>query len=288
MVADAEKLGEMIPRVTYRSVEPVRPAAGYIGGKKQLAARLVAMIEAVPHETYAEPFVGMGGVFFRRRRAPKGEIINDRSGDIATFFRVLQRHYVAFMDMLKWQLTGRNEFGRLKAADPSTLTDLERAARFLYLQRTSFGGKVAGRSFGVDPLGGRFNVTKLAPTLEDLHERLAGVVIECLPWQEFVTRYDRPGTLFYLDPPYHGGERDYGDGLFERADYGRMADVLSRLQGRFILSLNDVPEVRRTFAGFRRARASVTYTVAGRAPRRAAELIITGGGRPGGEVARRN
>lgn len=47
---------------SHRRVRPVHPAAAYIGGKKQLARRLVNMISAVPHETYAEPFIGMGGV----------------------------------------------------------------------------------------------------------------------------------------------------------------------------------------------------------------------------------
>src|SRR5215211_818345 len=167
--------------ILYKPVVPVRPAARCIGGKKQLAKTIIGLIAKIPHETYAEPFVGMGGVFLRRRLVPRGEIINDRSGDVATFFRILQRHYVPFMDMLRWQFTGRQEFERLKASDPSTLTDLERAARFLYLQRTAFGGKVAGRNFGVDPLGARFNVTKLMPILDELHERLAGVVVECLP-----------------------------------------------------------------------------------------------------------
>ncbi|MGD9768231.1 MAG: DNA adenine methylase [Pseudolabrys sp.] len=269
----------MDSRVTYRPVEPVKPAAGYIGGKKQLAKRLVDLIDATPHETYAEPFVGMGGVFFRRRRAPKGEIINDRSGDVATFFRVLQRHYVPFLDMLRWQLTGRREFERLKECDPSTLTDLERAARFLYLQRTAFGGKVAGRNFGVDAAGARFNITKLVPMLEDLHERLAGVVIECLRWQDFVARYDRPATLFFLDPPYYGSEGDYGRAMFDRTEFEELATVLKGLKGRFILTLNDVPEVRRIFAGFKLTKASVTYTVSGSKPRRSGELIITSVGR---------
>ncbi|MGL5166619.1 MAG: DNA adenine methylase [Afipia sp.] len=269
----------MSSRVVYRAVEPVRPAAGYIGGKKQLAKAIIACIDKVPHETYAEPFVGMGGVFLRRHRAPKGEIINDRSGDVATFFRILQRHYVPFMDMLRWQLTGRQEFERLKAAVPSTLTDLERAARFLYLQRTAFGGKVAGRNFGVDPFGGRFNVTKLMPLLDELHERLAGVTIECLPWAEFIGRYDRPGTLFYLDPPYFGGESDYGHGQFDRAEFAQMADVLRGLQGRFILSINDVPEIRKTFAGFAIRPVRLSYSVTKGKPTAARELIITGRGR---------
>lgn len=267
-------------KTNYRLVEPVKPAAGYIGGKKQLAKRIIQCIERIPHDTYAEPFVGMGGVFLRRRLAPRGEIVNDRSGDVATFFRILQRHYVPFMEMLKWQLTGRQEFERLKAANPATLTDLERAARFLYLQRTAFGGKVAGRSFGVDPLGGRFNVTKLELILDALHERLAGVTIECLPWAEFIARYDRPGTLFYLDPPYWGGEADYGAGLFDRSEYDRMADVLSRLKGSFILSINDVPAIRRAFAGFKLQQVRLTYTVCKQARQPARELIITGfGGR---------
>ena len=253
----------MAKGVLYRPVGPVKPAAGYIGGKKQLAKAIIACIDRIPHETYAEPFVGMGGVFLRRRRAPKGEIINDVSGDVATFFRILQRHYVPFMDTLKWQITGRQEFERLKASDPATLTDLERAARFLYLQRTAFGGKVAGRNFGVDPLGGRFNVTKLMPMLDDLHDRLAGVVIERLPWADFIARYDRPATLFYLDPPYWGGEADYGAGLFDRAEYGKMAEVLRALKGRFILSINDVPEIRRTFAGLAMRRVRLSYTLAG-------------------------
>lgn len=134
----------------YRPVAPGKGAAPYIGGKRQLSRRIIERIEALPHETYAEGFVGMGGVFFRRRFAPKAEIINDRSRDVATFFRVLQRHHQAFMDEMKWKLGARAEFDRLCTVDPSTLTDLERAARFYYLQRLAFGGKVAGRSFGVD------------------------------------------------------------------------------------------------------------------------------------------
>jgi DNA adenine methylase len=261
--------------VTYRRAKPLKPAAGYVGGKKILAQRIVTRINAIPHDTYAEVFVGMGGVFFRRARIPKAEVINDRSGDVANFFRVLQRHYVQLMDTLKWQITGRSEFERLRASDPDTLTDLERAARFLYLQRTTFGGKVLGRTFGVDPAGARFNVTKLAPLLEELHERLAGVTIECLPWRDFMRRYDRPGTLFYLDPPYYGTEHVYGRGLFARSDYAELAEMLVALRGRFILSLNDVPEVRSLFARFQIASVPVTYTVASGRARRAKEVLIT-------------
>jgi DNA adenine methylase len=263
-------------------VRPLTPLAPYVGGKRNLAGAIIARIEEFPHTLYAEPFVGSGGVFLRRRYAPKAEVINDLSRDVTTFFRILQRHYVPFMDMLKFQLTSRTEFERLAATDPSTLTDLERAARFLYLQRTSFGGKVTGRSFGVVKDGpARFDITRLATLLEAVHERLSSVVIECLGWPEFVTRYDRTGALFYLDPPYWGTEHFYGRDLFERGQYELLAERLSTLQGAFILSLNDVPQVRRIFRAFAVEALETTYTVGGGdAAKRVGELIITSNLRP--------
>jgi DNA adenine methylase len=190
------------------------PVAPYIGGKRRLASLIIERLATIPHETYVEPFVGMGGVFLRRPFRARGEVINDLSRDVATLFRILQRHYVPFMEMLRSQITSRAEFQRLVTVEAASLTDLERAARFLYLQRTAFGGKVAGRHFGVSPATpARFDVTKLAAILEAAHERLASVVIECLPYQELLPRYDRAGTLFYLDPPYWGVEGDYGAGV---------------------------------------------------------------------------
>lgn len=264
------------PSHSYEPVNPVSPVAGYMGGKRQLSKRIIAVIETVPHDLYAEPFVGMGGVFLRRRLRPRAEAINDMSRDVAGLFRILQRHYQAFMDMLKWQITSRAEFERLAAQHPDTLTDLERAARFLYLQRLSFGGKVVGRTFGIDTNGpARFDITKLGSLLESVHERLAGVVVDCLTWEAFLERWDRPHTLFYVDPPYWGTERYYGAGMFERADHARLAAALKTLRGRFILSLNDCPEVRELYAWSEIREVSLTYTAAGAQKQRVAkELII--------------
>jgi DNA adenine methylase len=134
----------------------------------------------------------LAAAYLKRDHRPKTEVINDISGDVANLFRICQRHFPQFMETLKFQITSRREFERLVASVPSTLTDLERAARFLYLQRTAFGGKVVGQNFGIDKSsGGRFNLTRVGPLLEDIHERMAGVVIECLDWQKFIDRWDR-------------------------------------------------------------------------------------------------
>ena len=88
-------------------IQPIRPIAPYLGGKKNLAKRICAIIDRDTHETYAEPFVGMGGIFLRRTRRPRGEVINDRGRDISNLFRILQRHYPQFLDTLRFQLTTR-------------------------------------------------------------------------------------------------------------------------------------------------------------------------------------
>lgn len=257
----------------------VRPIAPYIGGKRNLAERLVQLIGTVPHDLYAEVFMGMGGVFLRRPNRARVEVINDLSKDVATLFRILQRHYPQFLDTLKWQLTTRSDFDRLMATNADALTDLERAARFLYLQRTAFGGKVAGRSFGVSKSSpARFDLTKLVPLLEDVHTRLSGVTIECLPYDDLIRRYDRPDALFYCDPPYVGSEGDYNDTgeLFARLDIGHLANVLRVIKGRSIVSLNDHPAVRTAFAvGFEIEEVETTYSLAGGAKaKRVGEVII--------------
>ncbi|MBN8994319.1 MAG: DNA adenine methylase [Rhizobiales bacterium] len=258
-------------------VAAAKPVAPYIGGKKQLAGELAARIEKTPHLLYGEVFAGMAGVFFRRRLAPKVEVLNDVSRDVATLFRVLQNHYQAFLDMLRWQLSSRDEFARLNAQDPDRLTDLQRAARFLYVQRLSFGGKVVSRSFGASmTAGARFDIGKLEPILAAAHERLAGVWIECLPWQEFLARWDRPGALFYLDPPYSGSEYYYGRDVFDAAQHAELVEHLRRLKGNFLLTISDTQHIRSIFAGFRQEPAMVTYTAGGaERVRRAGELIIS-------------
>jgi DNA adenine methylase len=248
-------------------VEAARPLAPWLGGKRNLAQAVCRVLEKIPHRLYAEPFIGMGGVFFRRELRPKGEVVNDINRDVVTLFRILQRHLTPFTETIRWQLASRAEFERLARTDPDTLTDLERAARFLYLQRLTFGGKVVGRSFGAVYQGpARFDVTKLMPMLEEVHDRLAGVVIECLPYPDFIERYD---------PPYWGNETDYGAGVFARADFARLAERLATLKAGFVMSLNDRKEVRETFGAFILKTVRTTYTVGGGKGKPVSEVLIS-------------
>ncbi|WP_339112859.1 DNA adenine methylase [Thioclava sp. GXIMD2076] len=258
----------------YNQVKSAQPVAPWLGGKKHLSARLVQKIEAIDHHAYIEPFVGMGGVFLRRRFKPKLEVANDINGEIVNLFRILQRHYPQLMEVMKFQIVSRREFERLRTQPPETLTDLERAARFLYLQRLAFGGQLGG-VFGVATDRARFSLSRIGPLLEDAHERLEGVVFECLDWSELVRRYDSAGSLFYLDPPYYGGENDYGKNIFDRAQFARMAEQLGQIKGSFVLSINDTPEIRETFAGFEFEEVALKYSVSAKGATEARELIIS-------------
>jgi len=260
------------------TVKPLAPAAPWLGGKSKLAQIIIPIIESIPHATYVEPFFGMGGIFFRRRQMPKAEVINDRSTELYNFFRQLQQHYVALLDYMKFGLTFRTEFDRLVDMNPLKMTEIQRAARFIYLQKTAFGGMAAGQSFGVSPgRPGRFDITSLAESMELLHQRLAPVQIENLDWSELITRYDRPATLFYMDPPYWNCENDYGKGLFSKDDFARMAAQLEGLEGRFIVSLNDTPEVRAIFASFTMRQVKTSYSISGAANQKVSELLISNG-----------
>ena len=195
------------------------PLVPWLGGKARLATRIIARLEAIHHRCYAEPFVGMGGVFLRRKMRPKSEIINDRNGEIVNLFRVVREHPAEFSRQFEWSIPSRQEFERFLAMTPDALTDIQRAARFTAM---AFGGLPANRATkgqlraafvsGPQP----FTAAAMQKRISAAHRRLAGVHIECIDWSDFIPRYDCESTLFYVDPPYYGKEDNYGKGLFAR------------------------------------------------------------------------
>lgn len=230
----------------------------YMGGKHRLARTIVSRFPK-GHVCYCEPFVGAGWVFFTKSPS-RAEVINDKDGELVTFWRVIQIHLQAFLEYFKYAIISRKIFDLENKKDPSTLTDIQRAVRYYYLQRLAFGGKPAGRSFGTsatEPL--RLNLTTIEETLLDVHWRLERVTIEHLDACNCIRRYDRPATLFYLDPPYYHLSQDYAC-RFSEADFSRLRDTLAKIRGRFLLSLNDCPDVRKLFSAFRQQKLSLTYS----------------------------
>lgn len=202
--------------------------------------------------------------------------LNDINSEIVNMFRMVEKFPNYLADMLKFKICSRAEFKQMLATPPLLLTELERAVRYLYIQKNAFGGKTYSQHFGVSvERAGRFNVERLIPAIQELHQRLAGVYIECLPYQDFIGRYDRADSLFYLDPPYWNNENDYGKGIFSKADFDELAKLLKGIKGKFIMSINDVPEIRRIFKAFYIREVQTTYTTGLQSGKRAKELLIS-------------
>jgi len=148
-----------------------------------------------------------------------------------------------------------------KMKRPETLTDLQRAARYYYLQRLAFGGKVKGRSFGYGTGSRpRLDIDGISENLTEIHRRLCGVVIEHLDGLDCIKRYDRERTLFYIDPPYCGTAGYEVE--FPVWRYSELAKALKDIKGKFLLTINAHPHIREVFKDFRCREVTTKYTVA--------------------------
>lgn len=245
----------------------------WLGGKSRLADRI---IERMPdHQTYCEVFAGAAWVLFKKPES-KVEIINDINADLTNLYRCVKHHLGELVAQFRWMLVSRDEFDRFLKTPADTLTDIQRAARFFYLAKSSFGARIVRPTYGISATGApRLNLLRIEEDLSEAHLRLARVFIENKPYDQVIQRFDKPGTLFYVDPPYWDCESDYGEGLFSREDFGRLAGLLDGLKGRFILSLNDTPGVRETFANFHIEAVKTRYSISGAKKQEAAEVLIS-------------
>jgi len=203
----------------------------------------------------------------------KIEVINDVNSDVINLYRVVQHHLEEFVRQFKWALISREMFKWLDDTPVETLTDIQRAARFYYLQQMCFGSKISGRTFGTaTTTPPKFNLLRLEETLSQAHMRLSRVYVEHLDWQACIKKYDRPHTLFYLDPPYW---ETAGYGVdFPFKEYERMLDLARTIKGKMVISINDHPDIRKLFAGFRMKEVTLRHTVGGAGGKKAGELII--------------
>lgn len=248
------------------------PMVRWVGGKRRLAPHILPLFP--DHSCYVEPFAGAAALFFLKEPV-KVEVLNDVNGDLVTLYRVVQHHLEEFVKHFKWALASREIYKWLQITPVESLTDIQRAARFFYLQSLGFGGKVEGRTFGTATTSkAALNLLRLEEQLSAVHLRLHQVFIERLEWSACLQRYDRPHSLFYMDPPYWS-TTGYGVN-FGLEQYDQMAELMGRMKGKAVVSVNDIPEMRAAFKGHHIKRVSIRYSVgasgSGRDPK--GELII--------------
>lgn len=238
----------------------------WIGGKKALRKNI---LEQFPPEysRYIEVFGGAGWVLFAEERKTDLEVYNDMDGNLVNLFRCAKHHPDALQKELDWILHSRELFCDARQ-ESRGLTDIQRAARFFVLIKVSFGADC--HSFGARKL----DMAKAVGYLREVSVRLNKVVIEHLDFERLLKVYDRPGALFYLDPPYFHTEKYY-QVPFQAEDHARLREALGRIQGRFLLSYNDCEEARELYKEFAILEVDRSNNLSSNAERkRYRELII--------------
>lgn len=250
----------------------MKPIFPWMGGKRKLAKELLPMFPE--HTTYVEVFSGAAALYFMKEPSDV-EVINDINGELTNLYRVIKHHPDELLRQFKWTLVSRSEFDWHKASVPATLTDIQRAARFYFLQKTAFGGKVTGQNFGTGVTRAPgLNLFRIEEDLSNAHQRLSRTWVENMDWVKCIQKYDRDTTLFYLDPPYF---ETSGYGVeFPLEQYQAIAELAKSCKGKMIISINDAPEMRDVFAGLNISTTTINYTVggSGKSKERARELII--------------
>lgn len=147
------------------------PIVPWMGGKRRMAKHILP--EFPEHECYVEPFCGGAAIFFMKEPS-KVEVINDFDGEVVNLYRVVAHHLEELVRHFKWSLVSRKMFEWANMQIPQTLTDIQRAARFFYLQQLCFGAKPTGRTFGVRATTPpTLNLLRLEEKLSEAHLRLA-------------------------------------------------------------------------------------------------------------------
>lgn len=224
-----------------------------MGGKSKLRKTIIEMMPE--HTCYVELFMGAGWVYFGKEPS-KVEVVNDIDRELINLFKMLKYHAPEVERLLQYEFSGRDIFNEYKHATLEQLTEIHRAIRFLYVISQSFASK--GCVYGYAPTAkppGNIYYTDL---LHEIRERLKNTYVENLPFETVIEKYDRPGTVFF-------------------ADHLLLRDKLANIEGKFLLTINDCPEVREWYCGFNRKEVTVPYSICRDTDKRkhASELIIT-------------
>jgi DNA adenine methylase len=199
---------------------------------------------AIPHTVYSEPFFGGGAVLYAKGKVNRGnsdyyrEAINDKNQNLITFWRVAREQP---QELARWlQLTPYSQEEYSRALDiyrnPAGHDELK-VAWAVYIQfNASFANKAAaGWATGTINPNHAATWAKKTSYLPQCFERLREVHIGCEDALAFISRWDSPQTVHYVDPPYPGTDQGHYDG-YTLADYQALCDALDACQGSYVLS----------------------------------------------------
>jgi DNA adenine methylase len=181
----------------------VKPFLKWAGGKTQLLPELRKHVP-VQFNRYIEPMVGAGAMFFDLK--PKDAILSDSNEELVNAYIIVRDQVNKLIDGLQHFVNEEKFYYQVREQKPSELSEIQRAARMIYLNKTCFNGlyrvNKAGQ-FNV-PFGHRKNPKICdADNLHAASKALAGVKIFLGDYLKMLGKYAKPGDFVFLDPPYH-------------------------------------------------------------------------------------
>ncbi|MFF5230557.1 DNA adenine methylase [Dactylosporangium sp. NPDC000521] len=254
----------------------------WAGGKTRYATQLVAMAPPFTGR-YWEPFMGSAAVFFELR--PAKAVLSDANPELVACFRAVAAQPEAVMRRLDALPNTAERFAAVRAQDPAGLTDIERAARVIYLNKTAFRGLWrVNRQGGFNaPYGAYDRPYYRRETLLAASAALAGVDIRLCDFEEPL-REAAAGDWVFLDPPYlpEGGFADfkrYTPGQFRDTDHERLAAAMRAATGRGVLitmTNSDTDATRRIYGDFTATTMATRRDINLRSDARASsDLVLT-------------
>lgn len=218
----------------------------WTGGKHAAAKRIVAAFPpAHTYGTYVEVFGGAAHVLMQRSPQTHIEVFNDLNDDLIRFWLVARDQPEALqqrVDTLPFSRTVYERY-RKNLNEHEPMDDLERAARWFYVLRSTFSGSPNfSKGWGYTISEGNYKAHSLRTAtalLTSIAARFRLVQIEHQDFEKIIKVYETPQTLFYCDPPYIGYESYYAfDGMppFTEQDHHRLAALLNATPALVALS----------------------------------------------------
>lgn len=278
------------------SKEPgAAPFLKWAGGKTQLLPQLSSMLPE-RFERYVEPFVGSAALFFwlRRNRSFVSAHLLDRNDELINCYIAVRDSVDEVIPILAEMRVKhcKRFYYRIRAQKPATLTELERAARLIYMNKTCFNGlyRINSRGEFNVPIGSYRNPRIFDEgALREASRALSDVEIARADFAEAVN-VASAGDLVYFDPPYHPISRTAsftsyalgrdGRAVFDIDEQRRLAGAfrdLDRKNCHVMLSNSDAEEIRQLYRGFRIRVASARRAINSDASARGAvsEIVVT-------------
>ena len=214
----------------------------WIGGKKALRDEIISRFPT-DYKRYIEVFGGGGWVLFHKAPGNDFEVYNDRNPNLANLYRCVRDHPDELISELTYALNSRTDFDYIRKVmkTPTEIPDVKRAAYFYQLIRYSYASGLDSYASQPHSMWNNF------PLITNACARLQKVVIENKDFEKLIDQYARPEFFFYCAPPYFETEDYYEDVGFTKADHERLADKLSSIEGKYLLSYNDCPEIRELY-----------------------------------------